>query len=156
VIDNVDNIQELFAAHNGDLTNFDSDDSKIYTNDMSQTKKQNSNHRLEDEFTQEIRNTVPKKIGKGLIRATGSWAFLAINLIFFAFWMLSERHYDLLTFWVSLEAIILSILILINVNQESLSDRRRSIKDYKIDLSVAQRVKRVEEELKELRKLLER
>jgi len=140
---------------NGGSVSFDSDDSRIYTDTMSQPNNKNSNQRLEDEFTQEIRNTIPKKIGKGLIKATGSWVFLILNLVFFAWWMLLGRHYDLLTFWVSLEAIVLSILILINVNQESLSDRRRSIKDYKIDLSVAQRVKRVEEELKKLRELLE-
>ncbi len=108
----------------------------------------------EDEFSKQIKNTPLEKFGNHLINFFSSWTFLVLHLLFFAFWLLIGLYYDLLTFWVSLEAIILSILILIRTKIEQESDRQRAIKDYKIDLSVAKKLKDLEKEIAELKDIL--
>lgn len=118
---------------------------------MSKAKKEAP---IEDEFSLKSKDTPLEKIAHGLISWVGSWTFLALNFLWFVLWILLGLHYDWLTFWVSLEAIVLSILILINENREIRSDRERAIKDYKIDLGTARRLKDIEKQLQEIRSLL--
>ncbi len=109
----------------------------------------------EDEFSKQINRTNIEKLENQLINFFSSWVFLLLHIVVFVLWLLADLHYDLLTFWVSLEAILLSILILIRSKIEQRSDRQRAIKDYKIDLSVAKKVKELEKEIKEMKRLLE-
>lgn len=108
----------------------------------------------EDEFSKQIKDTLLEKFGNRLISFFSSWTFLILHIIFFAVWLSFGLYYDLLTFWVSLEAIILAILILIRTKIEQESDRQRAIKDYKIDLSVAKKLKEMEKQIKELKELV--
>ncbi|MBU0708859.1 DUF1003 domain-containing protein [Patescibacteria group bacterium] len=110
---------------------------------------------LEDEFSRELTNSMVEKFLRRVVGWVGSWFFLFLNVIWFFIWIICGRYYDLLTFWVSLEAIILAILILINGNRGLESDRNRAIKDYKIDLSTARKLKNIEKEIKELRSYIQ-
>jgi uncharacterized membrane protein len=118
------------------------------------------NHKIEDEFSFEMRDTPLERFEQGIVDFIGSWTFLILNIIGFALWMILDLPYQELTYWVSLEAIILSVLILINANEETRSDRSRAIKDYKIDVSIAKKLKGVDKELvavkEKINKLLEK
>ena len=110
--------------------------------------------KIEDEFSAGMKDTFSEKLGQGIVNFIGSWLFLLLNIVIFALWLILKLSYNQLTFWVSLEAIVLSVLILINANKETENDRKRAIKDYKIDMSVAQRVKGMEREIKEMKEKL--
>ncbi len=113
-------------------------------------KQEKKSLTLEDEFSIINKDTFLEKVGNSIVWFASSWTFLIINIVFFAVWLLSGLNFDLLTMWVSLEAIVLTVLILIQSRQLDLSDRSRSIKDYKIDSSMAKRLKRMESKLDEL------
>jgi len=87
----------------------------------------------EDEFSIKAKDSFGEKFSNAIIDFSASWIFLIFNILFFTFWLLSGLNFVLLTMWVSLEAIVLTILILIQTKQVEKSDRSRSIKDYKID-----------------------
>ncbi len=112
-------------------------------------KERDKSSNLEDEFSIKAKDSFGEKVGNAIIGFASSWAFLIINIFFFAVWLLSGLNFDLLTMWVSLEAIVLTVLILIQSKQLEESDRSRSIKDYKIDASMAKRLKRMELKLDE-------
>ncbi len=107
--------------------------------------------KIEDEFSAGMKDTFSERLEQGIVNFIGSWLFLLLNIVFFVLWLILKLSYNQLTFWVSLEAIVLSVLILINANKETGNDRKRAIKDYKIDMSVAQRAKGIEREIKEIK-----
>ncbi len=115
-------------------------------------KQEKKSLTLEDEFSIKTKDSFGEKFGNSIIDFASSWTFLIINIILFTVWLLSGLNFDLLTMWVSLEAIVLTVLILIQSKQLEVSDRSRSIKDYKIDSSMAKRLKRIEIKLDELMK----
>ena len=110
-------------------------------------KKEKKESVLEDEFSIKTKDSFAEKTGNAIIDMTASWWFLIFNLAFFFSWLVSGLNFELLTMWVSLEAIVLTVLILIQSKQVEKSDRSRSIKDYKIDTSMAKRLKRMESKL---------
>jgi uncharacterized membrane protein len=131
----------------------------LYTlNNMPQTKIQTntpatngrSTNQIEDEFSSATKDSFKEKLGQGLISIIGSWPVVFIHIAFFGVWLWQGWHYEWLTFWVSLEAIILALLILIEANDKSESDRQRAIKDYKVNMSVAQKVKEMDKKLDEI------
>ncbi len=76
---------------------------------------------------------------------SGSILFLLINLVAFALWILLNTvapkgaqfdpyPFQFLTMSVSLEAIFLSIFVLISQNRQSEKDRRRAEQDLQVDL----------------------
>ncbi|OQX50810.1 hypothetical protein B5M47_03085 [candidate division CPR3 bacterium 4484_211] len=111
---------------------------------------------IEDEFSREAKDSTLEIIEYKLTAFIGSWLFLWLNMLFFILWVVFRLQYNLLTFLVSLEAIILAILILINENREIVSDRKRAIKDYKIDLTTARKLKNLEKEIKEIKEIVQR
>jgi len=111
---------------------------------------------VEDEFSYQTKDDWSEKVGEVVIRTVGSWWFLFLNILAFILWIVFKLHYDWLTFWVSLEAIVLTVLVLIAENVEKDSDRSRAIKDYKIDLSTAQRLKKIEEKITRIEGLLQK
>ncbi|MBU1110339.1 DUF1003 domain-containing protein [Patescibacteria group bacterium] len=112
--------------------------------------------KLEDEFSRKTEDAPMERFQHRLIAFCGSWAFLILNLVLFSVWIVMGFHYEWLTFWVSLEAIVLAILILINENRDTESDRQRAIKDYKVDMTTARKLKEIQKEIGELRGMLER
>src|SRR5256714_14009102 len=76
---------------------------------------------------------------------SGSLAFLLINLIVFVVWILANTvgpaiwHYDpypfqFLTMAISLEAIFLSIFVLISQNRQAAKDRIKADLDYQVNV----------------------
>ncbi len=96
---------------------------------------------------------------------SGSLAFLLINLAVFVFWILANTvgpaiwHYDpypfqFLTMAVSLEAIFLSIFVLISQNRQAAKDRIKADLDYQVNVktelelsAMAQHIRDIEQKL---------
>lgn len=95
-----------------------------------------------------------EKITDRIATFSGSIAFLVINVLFFAFWLiwnsklLEVKPYDpfpfvLLTSIVSLEAIVLSIFVLISQNRQShITDLRQEV-DLQINLIAEEEITKV-------------
>ena len=105
---------------------------------------------MTDEFTAQAEDAWVERMETKLVKGIGSWWFLLINLVWFVVWIVGDYNFEKLTFWVSLEAIVLAVLILINENKELKHDRERAIKDYKIDLSMAKKIKSLEKKLNQV------
>ncbi len=94
---------------------------------------------IEDEKT-----SVGQRIADKIAEFSGSLAFLALNAVLFLTWILlnlpgSPVQFDpfpfgFLTMSVSLEAIFLSIFVLISQNRQASKDRIKSDLDYKVNL----------------------
>jgi uncharacterized membrane protein len=93
----------------------------------------------------EIETTTFQRVADVIAEFSGSMAFLALNFIWFAFWIainelpLGIRQFDpfpfgLLTMIVSLEAIFLSCFVLISQNRQSEKDHVKSDLEYQVNL----------------------
>ncbi len=96
----------------------------------------------------------------------GSWAFVYIHIVWFGFWILLPVEpfpYGLLTMVVSLEAILLSTLIMMAQNRQAERDRHQADADYKTNVEakveieeLQTRLARIEDEkLDKILKILE-
>src|SRR3989338_8515494 len=96
----------------------------------------------------------------------GSWMFVYIHVVWFGFWILlpvESFPFPLLTMVVSLEAIVLSTLIIMAQNRHSERDRHQADEDLRTDVEakseideIQQRLARIEnEKLDRILKLLE-
>ncbi len=113
-------------------------------------KKNSKKIEMTDEFTAQAEDTWVERVETRLVKGIGSWWFLLVNIIWFVIWIVGDYNFEKLTFWVSLEAIVLAVLILINENKELKHDRERAIKDYKIDLSMAKKIKNLERQIEKM------
>jgi uncharacterized membrane protein len=97
----------------------------------------------------------------------GSWTFVFIHIIWFSAWILIPVEafpYGLLTMIVSLEAILLSTLIMMAQNRQSERDRHQADADFETNVTAKQeieelqiRLARIEDEkLEKILKILER
>jgi len=93
----------------------------------------------------EERTTRWQKVADVIASVSASQAFVVFHLIFFAAWMivfklidkekaLDPPPYNLLTMIVSLEAIFLSIFVLVSQNRAGEKDRIRADLDYQVNL----------------------
>jgi uncharacterized membrane protein len=87
--------------------------------------------------------TVGERIADIIAEFSGSITFLVLNAVFFAFWLIVNAFpalafdpfpFGLLTMIVSLEAIFLSIFVLVSQNRQSDKDRLRNELDYQVNL----------------------
>jgi CRP/FNR family transcriptional regulator, cyclic AMP receptor protein len=90
--------------------------------------------------------TILQKVADWIAAFSGSMPFLVINAVVFFIWIILNvdliprlRAFDpfpfgLLTMWVSLEAIFLSIFVLISQNRQAQKDRIRSDVEYDVNL----------------------
>jgi uncharacterized membrane protein len=87
--------------------------------------------------------TVGQRIADVIAEFSGSIPFLVLNAAFFAIWLLVNAipslafdpyPFGLLTMIVSLEAIFLSIFVLVSQNRQSDKDRIRNELDYQVNL----------------------
>lgn len=83
----------------------------------------------------------------------GSWWFLIFHILWFAFWLYFKLDINLLIMVVSLEAIILMILLLMDQNRQVTRDDLRDEEDLQVDLKA---VDLAEEILKEVKDIKER
>jgi len=83
----------------------------------------------------------------------GSWWFLVIHIIWFSVWLIFRLDINLLIMIVSLEAIILMILLLMDQDRQVTRDDLRDEEDLRADLRA---VELGEEILKEVKDIKER
>jgi len=91
-----------------------------------------------------IRSTTLERIADVIAVFSGSILFLVLNAAWFAFWIIWNtlpglRHFDpypfgFLTMVVSLEAIFLSIFVLVSQNRQAAKDRLRADAEYEVNL----------------------
>src|SRR5437588_10670886 len=96
---------------------------------------------------------------------SGSLAFLLINLIVFVVWILANTvgpaiwHYDpypfqFLTMAVSLEAIFLSIFVLISQNRQAAKDRIKADLDYQVNVKAEMEMSTMAEQIHDIEQKL--
>ena len=87
--------------------------------------------------------TFGQRLADTIAEFSGSIAFLILNAVFFSVWLASNAFpqiafdpypFGLLTMIVSLEAIFLSIFVLVSQNRQSEKDRVRNELDYQVNL----------------------
>jgi uncharacterized membrane protein len=87
--------------------------------------------------------TVGQRIADVIAEFSGSIPFLVLNAVFFAVWLIMNAFpqiafdpypFGLLTMIVSLEAIFLSIFVLVSQNRQADKDRIRNELDYQVNL----------------------
>lgn len=91
-----------------------------------------------------IRSTPIERLADAIAAFSGSILFLFLNAAWFAFWIIWNtvpglRHFDpypfgFLTMVVSLEAIFLSIFVLVSQNRQAAKDRLRADAEYEVNL----------------------
>ena len=97
---------------------------------------------------------------------SGSLAFLLINLAVFVFWILANTmgpaiwHYDaypfqFLTMAVSLEAIFLSIFVLISQNRQAAKDRIKADLDYQVNIKTELELSAMAEHIRDIEQKLQ-
>jgi CRP/FNR family cyclic AMP-dependent transcriptional regulator len=93
----------------------------------------------------DIETTTFQRVADWIAEFSGSMTFLALNFIWFAFWIAINQlpmglpkfdpyPFGLLTMIVSLEAIFLSIFVLISQNRQSEKDHVKSDLEYQVNL----------------------
>jgi CRP/FNR family transcriptional regulator, cyclic AMP receptor protein len=128
-----------------------------YTADkLRHTASRNVNEEMED-----TRTTVQKS-ADWIADASGSIPFLMMHIVFFAAWILLNVDwipgmprfdpfpYGLLTMVVSLEAIILSVFVLLSQNRQAAKDRIRGDIEYEVNLKAEPEIAHLHEKLDQL------
>lgn len=105
----------------------------------------------------EIRSTTAQKVADVIAEFSGSITFLALNAAWFTLWILwniapNVRHFDpypfgFLTMVVSLEAIFLSIFVLVSQNRQAAKDRLRADAEYEVNLKAELEVAQLHEKV---------
>jgi CRP/FNR family transcriptional regulator, cyclic AMP receptor protein len=120
---------------------------------LRHTASRNVNEAMED------RRTWLQKAADWIADFSGSMPFLMINALVFLFWILCNQNmipgirpfdpfpYGLLTMAVSLEAIFLSIFVLISQNRQATKDRVRSDIEYDVNLKAEREIAHLHEKV---------
>jgi CRP/FNR family cyclic AMP-dependent transcriptional regulator len=103
----------------------------------------------------EVRATTWQRVADVIASVSASWAFVLMHIAWFAGWMifngvkrtaaLDPYPFGLLTMIVSLEAIFLSIFVLISQNRAAHKDRIRADLDYQVNLKAQHEIMRLHE-----------
>jgi len=123
---------------------------------LRHTATRNVNEEVED------KRTVVEKAADWIAEFSGSILFLTINSLIFLFWIVVNSAlipslsafdpypFGLLTMAVSLEAIILSIFVLLSQNRQAAKDRVRSDIEYDVNLKAELEIAHLHEKVDEL------
>jgi uncharacterized membrane protein len=105
----------------------------------------------------EIRSTTVERAADVIAAFSGSIVFLAANAIWFVAWIVWNMlplggHFDpypfgFLTMVVSLEAIFLSIFVLISQNRQAAKDRLRADAEYEVNLKAELEIRQLHEKM---------
>jgi uncharacterized membrane protein len=130
---------------------------------LRHTASRNVNEEAEDKRTR------VQKAADWIAEFSGSIAFLLLHVLWFAGWIVinvgwipflapfDPFPYGLLTMVVSLEAIVLSVFVLLSQNRQAAKDRVRSDIEYEVNLKAELEVAHLHEKFDELRsRVLER
>ena len=104
-----------------------------------------------------IRSTTMERIADVIAEFSGSILFLVLNAMWFAFWIIwnvtpALKHFDpypfgFLTMVVSLEAIFLSIFVLVSQNRQAAKDRLRADSEYEVNLKAEAEITQLHEKV---------
>ncbi len=120
---------------------------------LRHTASRNVNEEMED-----LRSPI-QKATDWIAEFSGSLAFLALNTLFFAFWItvnlglipglaaFDAFPFGLLTMLVSLEGIFLSIFVLVSQNRQAAKDRIRSNIEYEVNLKAEMEIAHLHEKV---------
>jgi uncharacterized membrane protein len=123
---------------------------------LRHTATRNVNEEMED------RRSVVQKTADWIADFSGSLPFLMIHLVLFAVWIVINLQllpflpafdpypFGLLTMAVSLEAIVLSVFVLLSQNRQVAKDRIRSDIEYDINLKAEMEIAHLHEKLDDL------
>lgn len=128
------------------------------TNRLRQTATRNANEEAE------IKETMLERITDAIAAFSGSLAFLALHAAWFLAWIGANTipglpafdpfPFGLLTMCVSLEAIFLSVIVLLSQNRQSAKDRIRADVDYEVNLKAELEVSHLHEKVDHLHAVL--
>jgi len=135
-------LQHLFHSHPDaalDLLTAMGRRMRVTTELLRHTATRNVNEETED------KRTVVQKVADGIAEFSGSIPFLMIHIGIFAVWIITNTllpkslwfdpfPFGLLTMVVSLEAIVLSVFVLLSQNRQAAKDHIRSDIEYDINL----------------------
>ena len=85
-----------------------------------------------------------------VISLFGTWKVFILHIIGFTVWVKYDWDINLLTFWVSLEAILLSLFILMSQNRQTEFDRRHAKADFEIDRHAEKQTRIIIEMIREI------
>jgi uncharacterized membrane protein len=123
---------------------------------LRHTASRNVNQEIED------KRTAVQKAADWIAEFSGSIAFLVIHIVIFAVWILLNTNwapgmpmfdpfpFGLLTMVVSLEAIILSVFVLLSQNRQATKDRIRGDVEYEVNLKAEMEVAHLHEKVDRL------
>jgi len=123
---------------------------------LRHTASRNVNEELQD------KRTAVERAADWIAAFSGSIAFLIIHIVIFAVWILLNSHwvpqaplfdpypFGLLTMVVSLEAIILSVFVLLSQSRQAAKDHVRSDVEYEVNLKAELEVAHLHEKLDRL------
>ena len=128
------------------------------TNRLRQMATRNANEEMETKLT------VMERITDAIADFSGSLPFLALHGIWFLVWIglntipglpaFDPFPFGLLTMCVSLEAIFLSVIVLLSQNRQSTKDRIRADVDYEVNLKAELEVSHLHEKVDQLHAVL--
>src|SRR6266567_2081721 len=119
-----------------------------------------------DVVTQEnTQSTLGERIAEVSTQASGTMTFFLINAALFAAWIVANTalsttlHYDpypfaFLTLSVSLEAIFLSILVLISQNRQAAYDRRLNEHDAQTNRRTEKKIDTLDQDMQSIKRML--
>jgi uncharacterized membrane protein len=128
------------------------------TNRLRQMATRNANEETETKLT------LFERITDAIAEFSGSLTFLALHAVWFLFWIGANTipglldfdpfPFGLLTMCVSLEAIFLSVIVLLSQNRQSVKDRIRADVDYEVNLKAELEVSHLHEKVDQLHAVL--
>jgi CRP/FNR family transcriptional regulator, cyclic AMP receptor protein len=122
---------------------------------LRHTASRNVNEEIED------KRTIVEKAADGIALFSGSIPFLMIHIIVFAIWIIWNINwppglsdfdpfpFGLLTMAVSLEAIVLSVFVLLSQNRQAAKDRIRADIEYDVNLKAELEIAHLHEKVDE-------
>lgn len=128
------------------------------TNRLRQMATRNANEEMETKLT------MLERVTDAIAEFSGSLAFLGLHAIWFLTWIglntipgllaFDPFPFGLLTMCVSLEAIFLSVIVLLSQNRQSAKDRIRADVDYEVNLKAELEVSHLHEKIDQLHAVL--
>jgi uncharacterized membrane protein len=82
--------------------------------------------------------------------AVGSWSFMFLHVVWFTLWIVLKAEpfpFGLLTMIVSLEAIFLSMFIMISQNRQAERDRHQALEDYHTNKEAKKEIEKLQLDL---------
>ena len=90
------------------------------------------------------------RIADIISNAFGSWLFMLAHALWFFVWIVFQVEpypFGLLTMIVSLEAIFLSMFIMISQNRQAARDRLQALDDYRTNVEAKVEIEKLQEDL---------